>query len=44
MKRKSRWVKNSGVLRYDKATEDYIIKRYHESPGWHRGATVTRRK
>lgn len=42
-KRKSRWVRNSGVPRYDKATEDYIINRYREQPEWHNGARVRKR-
>ncbi len=42
-KRKSRWVRDSGIPRYDKPTEDYILSRYRELPGWHRGAKVVKR-
>jgi len=39
-KRKSRWVKGSDVPRYDERTLSSILNRYHESPGWFRGARV----
>ncbi len=42
-KKRSRWVRNSGAPRYDGATEEYILSRYREADGWHRGAKVTKR-
>lgn len=39
-KRQSRWVKDSGIPRYDERTLSSILNRYHESPGWFRGARV----
>lgn len=36
-KKKSRWVKDSGVDRYPKGTE---LDKYRSPPGWHRGAKL----
>jgi hypothetical protein len=42
-KKQSRWVRNSGIPRYDESTLNYILKKYREADGWFHGARVTRR-
>lgn len=39
-KRKSRWVRDSGIPRYDKRTLDAIGDVYIEGKDWHNGAKV----
>ncbi len=36
-KRRSRWVKGSGVDRYPKGTE---LEKYRQQPGWRNGAKL----
>ena len=46
MKPNSRWhpaAKVCKVPRYDKRTEDGILRQYHEPSGWRNGAKVTKR-
>lgn len=43
MKTRSRWVKDSGIPRYDERELAGILRRYREGDGWHRGAKVTKR-
>jgi hypothetical protein len=43
-KRKSRWVKGSGVPRYDKKTLDVIMDKYVETPPFRHGAKVEVKK
>jgi hypothetical protein len=38
----SRWVRGGPVPRYDDRTLTYIINKYRERPGWHRGARVSK--
>jgi len=44
IKKKSRWVRGSGVDRYDKKTDEYIQSTFREADGWYNGARVTRKK
>ena len=37
----SRW--NAGNERYTEEQLAYIARKYHEQPGWHKGARVYRR-
>ncbi len=41
--RKSRWVRGSGVLRYEAKVLDTLRELFHEADGWRNGARVVKR-